>query len=491
MAQLLLSHGLARAQDLHAALLGPERMAELRRAETEAKKARRGVWSTGAAAVNGSSKGETEAMVTRIWSADTISVRSTTDDQERRLALSSVRAVRATDPKLAGIAVEAREFLRKRLIGKTVRITTDFTTKPGEHGQTEARTGVTARLPNGDNVAEMVIERGLATVIRHRRDDEDKSTDIDLLHQAEARAQAEGKGLHSGKDVPAPRHLDASETHVRATSFLGQFKRGRTPAIIDFVSSGSRFKLLLPKFEAKATLVLAGVRAPRAPRQAGGPSGNAAMDKGDPMGAEALDFSSRRLLQRDVEVQVYDVDRSGGFIGAIFLPKPASGPDANFAVQLVRAGLASVDERGAGSLAFGQELRDAEAEAQAGRKGLWHSYDADAARAQAAASQAGPITPKAEIIELVVSDIRDDGSFSVQRLTNGQLPALEQFVREFAAHHATPAAASAQPVVPRKGELVSAKFSADGAWYRARIVSENQGKRTADVMFVDYGACWR
>lgn len=35
------------------------------------------------------------------------------------------------------------------------------------------------------NVAEMMIEKGYATVVRHRRDDEDRSSDYDKLMAAE------------------------------------------------------------------------------------------------------------------------------------------------------------------------------------------------------------------------------------------------------------------------------------------------------------------
>lgn len=37
----------------------------------------------------------------------------------------------------------------------------------------------------GRNVAEVVIEKGYASVVRHRRDDEDRSSDYDKLMAAE------------------------------------------------------------------------------------------------------------------------------------------------------------------------------------------------------------------------------------------------------------------------------------------------------------------
>lgn len=39
--------------------------------------------------------------------------------------------------------------------------------------------------------------------------------------------------------------------------------------------------------------------------------------------------------------------------------------------------------------------------------------------------------------------------------------------------------------VPRSGELVSAKFSADDAWYRAKVRRSHPGKKEAEVLYID------
>lgn len=97
------------------------------------------------------------------------------------------------------------------------------------------------------------------------------------------------------------------------------------PAIVDYVASGSRFKLLVPKENISLTFVLSGIRAPRTARSAS--------EKGEPYGQEALDFASRRYMQRDVEVDFEATDKTGGFIGALYLNKTE-----NAAVTLVREG---------------------------------------------------------------------------------------------------------------------------------------------------------
>lgn len=49
------------------------------------------------------------------------------------------------------------------------------------------------------NVAETLVSKGLATVIRYRQDDDQRSSHYDELLSAEARAQKKKLGLHSDK----------------------------------------------------------------------------------------------------------------------------------------------------------------------------------------------------------------------------------------------------------------------------------------------------
>jgi staphylococcal nuclease domain-containing protein 1 len=43
----------------------------------------------------------------------------------------------------------------------------------------------TLESADGSNVSEQMIEKGLATVLRHKRDDEDRSAELDKLIVAE------------------------------------------------------------------------------------------------------------------------------------------------------------------------------------------------------------------------------------------------------------------------------------------------------------------
>ena len=92
----------------------------------------------------------------------------------------------------------------------------------------------------------------------------------------------------------------------------------------------------------------AGIRAPRTTRNAS--------DKSEPYGSESAEFATRRYMQRDVEVEVDTVDKSGSFIGALYVNKTE-----NAAITLVKEGLASVHSFSAEGLSWSRQLYDAEA----------------------------------------------------------------------------------------------------------------------------------
>lgn len=103
--------------------------------------------------------------------------------------------------------------------------------------------------------------------------------------------------------------------------------------------------------------MLSGIRAPRTARNA--------TEKSESYGAEAHEFATRKTLQRDAEMEVEATDKSGGFIGALYLSKTD-----NFAVMLAREGYATVSEYGLDRITFARELQTAEEEAKSQRRNV-------------------------------------------------------------------------------------------------------------------------
>ena len=273
-----------------------------------------------------------------------------------------------------------------------------------------------------------------------------------------------------------------SETAQKAKVQLTTLQRQRkVPGIVDFVKAGSRFTILIPKEGIKLTLVLGGVRAPRAP-------GRTAQEKGEPFGQEALELANRRCNQRDCEIDIFDIDKVGGFIGSLYVNHE------NFAKVLAEEGLASVHHYSAEKYGNLQELDAAEKKAKEGKKGLWHDYDPSQDEEAQEATPADSTNESAATIDKKPTDYRDvvvtnmdgNGKLKIQEVGKGTA-ALEVLMREFKSFHINPSNAKSMKDAPKAGDFVAAKFDLDGEWYRARIRSNDRANKQAEVVYIDYG----
>ncbi|KAF4870033.1 Staphylococcal nuclease domain-containing protein 1 [Colletotrichum siamense] len=474
IAEFLLQEGLARCNDFHSTMLG-EKMAALRAAEKAAQDKKLRLHQHHVAKAGGS---QSDMIVAKIIGADTIIVRNKAGTTEKRINLSSVRGPRTNEPSEAPYRDEAKEFLRKKVIGKHVHVTIDGS-KPAQDGF-EARDVATV-TEKGKNIGLILVEEGYATVIRHRKDDTDRASNYDELLAAQEKAKEEKKGIWSGKAPKLKQWVDASESVQKAKIQLATLQRQKkVPAIVDFVKSGSRFTVLIPREGVKLTLVLGGVRAPRAP----GPRG----EKGEEFGAEAADLANRRLNQRDVEVDIYDIDKVGGYIGDLYVNRES------FAKILVEEGLASVHAYSAEKSGNANELFAAEKKAKEGRKGLWHSWDPSQDEEEEAVAVETPTndTPEAydnkpkDYRDVVITNIDGNGKIKIQEIGKGTA-ALTTLMNDFKKFHLD--SKNAKPISdsPKTGDFVAAKFSADGQWYRARIRSNDRAAKVAEVVYIDYG----
>ncbi|AEO65192.1 ddb448c5-78f0-4ee8-9cb6-efeb2ce2b06c [Thermothielavioides terrestris] len=475
IAEFLLKEGLARCNDFHSTMLGSD-MAALRAAEKEAQAARRRLHKAYVAKATDSK--EVEAVVTKIIGADTIIVRNKAG-AEKRISFSSVRGPRSGEASEAPFRDEAKEFLRKKLIGKHVRVAVDGT-KPASE-EFEAREVATV-THGGKNIGLLLVQEGYCSVIRHRKDDTDRAPNYDELLAAQETAKEEKKGMWSGKPPKAKQFVDMSESVQKAKIQLSTLSRQRkVPGIVDFCKSGSRFTILIPREGVKLTLVLAGIRAPR--------PGRTPQEKGEPFGQEALDLANRRCNQRDCEIDVHDIDKVGGFIGDLYVNRES------FAKVLVEEGLASVHEYSAEKSGNATELLAAQRRAKEGRKGMWHDWDpsqeaqedGEAGAAESTADASVTIEKRPEDYrDIMVTSVDSNGRVKVQEIGKGTA-ALEALMEQFRQFHLNPTNSAPLKEAPKAGDYVAAQFSEDGEWYRARIRSNDRAAKVAEVVYIDYG----
>ncbi len=115
-----------------------------------------------------------------VVNGDALKIHDLRDNKIRKIYLSSVRAPRIADLQQIKRSLyeipylfQARELLRKSLIGKTVHIITDYI-QPTNNDYPE-KIFCTVYAENV-NIGEALISKGLAKATRHRHDDEQRSS---------------------------------------------------------------------------------------------------------------------------------------------------------------------------------------------------------------------------------------------------------------------------------------------------------------------------
>lgn len=475
--ELLLSEGFARCVDwsLQCVSTGLEK---LRAAEKLAKEKKLRLWKDYAPsgpAIDAKEK-EFQGKVVEVINADAMIVKLA-DGSTKKIFLASIRPPRlpdsSSDVTKAKIRplyeipymFEAREFLRKKLIGKKVNVTVDYKQPPNNNFAEKTCCTVTI---GGINVAEALVSKGLATVVRYRADDDQRSAHYDELLSAETKALKAGKGMHSKKDIPVHRVVDLSGDLQKSKQFFPFLQRaGRMEAVVEFVASGSRLRLFVPRENCLITFLLGGINCVRASRDT--KTGNM---PGERFGDEALAYTKDLCMQKEVQIEVESMDKAGNFIGWLWID------NINLSESLVKEGFAEVHSTAARSQ-YCRQLQAAEEEAQKKKLRMWENH--------------GPLEKEINKVEdtsertvnlkkIMVTDVRLDLTFYAQHVDEG--PKLDELMQKFRKEFT-----SSPPLpgsyTPKKGDLCAALFPEDGLWYRAKI--EKVLGNHACVTYIDFG----
>uniref|UniRef100_F6SAJ8 Staphylococcal nuclease domain-containing protein n=1 Tax=Xenopus tropicalis TaxID=8364 RepID=F6SAJ8_XENTR len=452
--ELLLKEGFARCVDWCIAVYtqGSEK---LRAAERFAKEHKTRIWRDYVAPTANLDQKDKQfvAKVVQILNADAMVVKLNSGDY-KTIHLSSIRP-----PRLEGE-------------GAQVNVNVDYIRSASAATETvpafPERTCATVTI-GGINIAEALVSKGLATVIRYRQDDDQRSSHYDELLAAEARAIKNAKGLHSKKEVPIHRVADISGDTQKAKQFLPFLQRaGRSEAVVEYVFSGSRLKLYMPKETCLITFLLAGIECPRGSRNM--PSG---VQEGEPFSEEATLFTKELVLQREVEVEVEAMDKAGNFIGWLHVD------GVNISVALVEHALSKVHFTAERSNYYKTLLAAEEGPKQRKEK-VWSKFEEQ------------PVEEVVTVVEekernanykpVLVTEITDELHFYIQDVETGtQLEKLMESMRsEIASNPPLEGSFS-----PRRGDYCIAKYM-DGEWYRARV-EKVESVAKVHVFYIDYG----
>lgn len=504
IAQALLDQGYAEVVDWHLPLVGSQTMSQFRKAELTAKALGKGMFAQktatkGAppalATTAGAGKAKVavgstiDAVVAKVVSADTYVLRLP-DDLEITVQLASVRAPRPNDTTAgssqAALVATAKEFARERTIGKPVQVYIDGHREANPDHGFDARFMVSIKVA-GKDLLERLVSQGLATVLRHSKATaHERSLNWDRLLELEEEAKTAKKGIHSNNIqkvlTVGTRVVDASENATKAKTFFNGFKqKGRISGYyVDYVPLTNRVRLLNPKEGTKLALILGGLT----------------NDKLSLLNEEGVKQLNKKLLQRNVEFDVYDADKVGGFIGNLYLNQQATTP---VQVHLVEQGLAKLHDIAVGSNPFAAQLEAAETAAKNAKRGVWANYDAAAEQAQLEQTQrslaemlVAAKTPKFFDVEVV--DVDQQGVISFHMIDSATTAKFAQFKTDFNNFHQQHPSSLQSSVNlpfqltkgPKKGELVSAKFE-NGKYYRAKVLGFDRSTGKYSVKHIDFG----
>jgi len=502
LAEQLATAGLAKCVEWSLSMMTNGAM-RLRSIEREAKQARKAMWANYVPQNTGQTKLSDTFVgkVVEIASGDTLIIKDVNAGVERRVQLSSIRAPRPAmrERPSEPHGNDAREFLRKKLIGKEVTVKMEYNRKiqpmPGAEAAPAGEERVLSfgnvelndKTTDDRNAAEMAVARGYASVIRHRSDEE-RSSVYERLLELEEMAKSAKRGIHSSKEVSTQRVNDVSlpGNAARAKQYLPFFQRaGKLPATVEWVLSAHRLKLYVPKEGVSIAFAPSGIKTP-ARAQPASKDGRPAV-AGEPYGPEAFAFTREHFMQREVEVEIEGVDKGGTFLGTLTL---TSGPKpVNLGVTLLRSGLARLqpffhdDAKGA------REMIAAQDAAKQARLKIWENWspeddavpDEDGEANGAAANGASTSTGAGERMSVTVTEVVDGTEFFIQDAAEPRVRWLEEQLAQLGLTDGPAATGLVQ------GNLCAGKFTVDNNWYRAYIEKVHPSEPRYEVYFIDFG----
>ncbi len=253
-----------------------------------------------------------------------------------------------------------------------------------------------------EDVGEVLVSEGLAAT-QHHRDDEEKSPRYDLLVAAENAAKVAKKCIHSPKEYKKSTTNDLTNPQ-KAKAYSGSLMRaGKVKAIVEYVFNGSRYKVFVPAENCHIIFALENLKSP----QPSAPSFVVSRGQGrfislllflflhemcvafitqpfniskklnsarpaEPFGDASKRHARLSVLQRTVEIVCKGVTMGGVITGELYVGGGAQRRD--FGLEMVGAGLASVDQRKIDYGEASKTIIEAQTQAKNNKVGLWSTY---------------------------------------------------------------------------------------------------------------------
>lgn len=403
---------------------------------------------------------EFEAKVIAVHSGDSVTIQ-TLNGQSIRVNFTNLKARSmgnpARDEASQPWAFEAKEHLRKKVIGKTVSVRIDNVRNVVTEDRTFDVINATLSL-EGAPVALEMVEKGLLALAPPRSSDP-ASAALVSYSEAARKAELSKKGIHSAVQ-PNRSFWDLSKPELRKkakSEFALENHKDLNNGVVENVIAATRFKVRFDQENCYFVLSLNSVK---------GVPNNVNDEVEERWANEALDFSKSIATQRDVKFEIEQVDKNGVAHGSLFIGKD------NVGVLLLRRGLAFVEKGFRHSKNIDELLRVQE-EARASKKGIW----GDKSLNLAAVGVEEEDRPKGELKHVVLSEFFGANDFYLQESASEEFSKVTRVLSKAAAS----APLLKEPLLP--GTIGIGNF--EGEFNRIKVIRKK--KDDYEVEFIDYG----
>lgn len=437
------------------------------------------------------SKVEFSAIVQQIHSGDSLSVKNVSNNEVSRIFLSHMKAPKFGKPNTEEQdqpwAFQAKEFMRKILVGKKIRAEHDYS-KTLDDGKkmnfysifrfvdSKEKDKKSTDPATEKNVNVEILEGGYASYIPpNPKLDDDVSKYLDS-YQAAAQVSKEKKsGVNSTKFPGNSNYSDliaANKTKKKEfINFLVNQKG--LQCVVEYCFSGSKFKLRIEKNKCHIPFSLLGVKT-------FGKDINT-LELHDKFFREAQDFANDTILQREGTCDIIQADKVGNYFGYLTIN------GVNYGTTIIKEGLAvpSAGQSNAPIIHM-NDFKAAEKSAEQQSKGIFAYPNL------ASFLKEGELTnstlpkgfeEKHSDIKLRITDYIDFNNFYINILPNKNLNKIDSTLEGY---NSGSVKGTPLEFPVKMNTLCAAKYSADGNYYRAKITKALKDEKY-EVELLDFG----
>ena len=196
-------------------------------------------------------KKDFEARVTEVHSGDSLTILPE-GGEPRRVFLASIKSpamARNESDDHEPWAWESKEFVRRQVIGKKVKVEMEFQReieiKKGKYEGQKRQMEFATIFVNKKNLAELVLEKGFAKTSLSKFKEEN-SKYFENLIASDTKASNKKAGIHSNKDAKIYRFMDTSKNFKAARTIYTTLTSKQTLyGVVEFTFSGQKFKIRL------------------------------------------------------------------------------------------------------------------------------------------------------------------------------------------------------------------------------------------------------